>query len=88
MKKKIFVWQLTDPDSLQYGRYIGDKKFEFKETGKSQRIINLSLFKQETINNAVNSYGFSGWDDFTPLVKDWLRAECLFELEVKEDAKV
>ena len=97
-------WVVTDPSSNQQGRLISPSVYEFKEDAVSNRlelkprIINLSKFKQDTIERALSGYGYvlhspkqneqCLYDIYkTNQEVDWIVAECLFELETPEGSK-
>ena len=89
-------WVVTDPSSNQQGRFISLGIYEFKENAVKSRVINLSKFRQNSIERAISGYGYvfrepkqneqSLWDIYTTQQEvDWIVAECLFELETPED---
>lgn len=62
------TWICTDEDENQWGRQINNHTFEFKQDIKLPNEssfkkvnveINLEEFRLETIEDAINSYGYS-----------------------------
>lgn len=83
-------WVCTDPDTKQYGRQLGPKKFEFVQHDIEQTEINLNEYTEDKIEDAINSFGYTLrgkkgelniYDEFGKEA-NWIMAECLFELEM------
>jgi hypothetical protein len=83
-------WVLTDPQFNQYGRAISETVFEFKQNHIDQRIIDISKFTEGEIELIINTYGYTLYESdngnsniveqYTEM-KNWIIAECIFELE-------
>jgi hypothetical protein len=79
-------WVLTDESTNQYGRYLGDDKYEFKEdrlvdpltglTETYQSVIDLKEYSQAEIQKELDAFGYVYSE-----TDDWIIAECIFELE-------
>ena len=83
-------WITTDSSTNQMGRRLSECKFEFKEDGKRETIIDLNKYRMEDIENCINSYGYTLFQNHAGnynISKDndckWLIAECLFECDIK-----
>lgn len=84
-------WICTDPDNNQYGKQLGPKLFEFKETdcwGETvQAQINLDDYSEQDKIECLDTYGYK-WDEQNKIfisptgeeIEDWIIAECLFEM--------
>ena len=82
-------WLSTDPNCNQYGRKIGERKYEFKQDwnygGKivlEQDEIDLNDYTDEQINDHLSPYGWSIdqlKDENSLEDAEWLMAECIFE---------
>jgi len=83
-------WICTDPDNNQWGRKLGDKRYEFKQDTKypngttthEQIEINLNDYSDDEINNhlAPFSWSIEKLKNETNLADaEWLMAECIFE---------
>ena len=84
-------WILTDSDTNQYGRQLTDFLFEFKEDNKEQTGIDISGFTNGTIEECINSYGYTLFETKEGLINikelygkqaNWIIAECLFEFVI------
>lgn len=86
-------WIVTDPDSNQRGRKVGQKEYEFEEDiiypwgeeSKKEAIIDLNDYTQEEIENIISTYGYtlkSLHSDYSIEDMDFLIAECIFEQEI------
>jgi hypothetical protein len=82
-------WILTDPGTQQYGRFISDGVYEFKEKKRDTRVIDISEYSSDAIEDALNAYGYTHIDKpkmlklQTLVTPDWILAECLYELDIK-----
>ena len=86
-------WQCTDPDNEQYGRYISDRIYEFKEKNRGltdyeedefiQILIDLDDYSSDDAEDCVSAY-YSGIDEVKQIYGadfEWVIAECIFEQE-------
>lgn len=88
-------WTSTDPDTQQYGRHLYDRMFEFKQPDINEGkpvVINLDRYTNEQIEDCINSYGYTLYgerkyirniDELYGPESEWVKAECLFEMEEK-----
>lgn len=87
-------WTLTDSDTKQYGRYIRDRIFQFKQPDLNENepvTIYLDRYSFDQIEDCIRSYGYSQLsiipEHCLGIFKeyhnqaDWIMAECLFEME-------
>lgn len=82
--KTLNKWISTDPGTNQWGRMIRPGVYEFKEDIilpdgrkiRKQDEVDLSEYTEEEKQEALSAYGSTDWGDD----KDWITAECLFEL--------
>lgn len=93
-------WELTDASTgvRQWGRKVGHDTYEYVQDGIEQRVINLWKFSEEIQEEAVNAFGYTlvgkeGEENILVTYAEndyWeqIVAECLFELEYKEDLKL
>ena len=83
-------WICTDSDMNQWGRKIGEKKYEFKQDMKypngmivhEWEEINLNEYSIEEMNEHLSPYNWSVKQleaENTPEDAEWLIAECIFE---------
>ena len=86
-------WQCTDPDNEQYGRYISDRIYEFKEKNRGligygngefiEIYINLNNYTLGEIEEVADTY-YGSLDELKEQCGDsweWILAECIFEQE-------
>lgn len=84
-------WTQTDPSCNQYGKKISDGVYLFredriinpmtKETEPFECEIDLSEYTEVEKKEAFDAFGYQFQsDEFFGVDKDWLMAECLFEL--------
>lgn len=88
-------WKCTDPDNQQYGRKLSERKFEFRQPGKVQDIIDLDDYTKEEIEDCINSYGYTSGMTTKPGElnifdhygedANWIMAECLYEQDADLD---
>ena len=70
--QKETEWTCTDPDTQQYGRYLGDRVYEFKELNPiytsgidpyAAKLIELEVdlkeYTEEDILSIIVSYGYT-----------------------------
>lgn len=77
-------WICTDADSNQYGRRLSTYKYEFKEDGRQQAIIDLEKYSWLEIIDNCESY-YENMDELFleyGAQSTWIIAECLFEMNV------
>ncbi len=56
-------WKCTDPDTDQWGRFIGGRIFEFKTAGSEPVMINLGEYFQDDIERMIWPYYSGGWKE-------------------------
>src|SRR5574343_204800 len=87
-------WIETDPDSNQFGRYIGDGVYEFKEDRLCDpetqsyetysSIIDINSYSDEDKLRAAHSFAYNSIQELEEIYGDhaeWVLADSLFELE-------
>jgi hypothetical protein len=76
-------WTITDPDTNQQGRRVSTYKFEFKEDGKDQKVIDLETYSWKQICDICESF-YPNMDElfsqYGPM-SCWTIAECIYESE-------
>lgn len=88
-------WICTDPDNQQYGRYISERLYEFKENNRYKDINDEGDIIQITIN--INNYSEKDIYEYLSTYytiqqidrmltggedeDEWIIAECIFEQE-------
>ena len=93
MKKYSEDWKCTDLDNEQYGRFISDRIYEFKEKNRGlseydedefiEIYVNLDNYTEGEIENHILAY----YDSVEELIEiygedsEWIIAECIFEQE-------
>ena len=85
--QQLDVWVCTDPDNKQYGRWLGDGRYQFKETdfdGESVELeIDLSQYSEEEMGDNVGAY-YNSVEELKSIYGEdsaWIIAECIFENE-------
>lgn len=84
---KLNEWVCTDPDNNQWGRWLGGRCFEFRETlyGVEVEIeINLDEYTDKQIEDHISAY-YNNLDQLKGYYEessDWIIAECIFEQEL------
>lgn len=77
-------YKCTDPDTKQYGRRISTYKYEFKEEGKEQKIIDLEDYTWKEICDHCEGY-YPNMDELFGIYgteSTWIIAECIYELTI------
>lgn len=78
LPSKQFV--CTDPDRGQYGRWLGGRRYEFKEQ-EHTAVINLNDYSDSEIDDHISAY-YTSVQQITDIYgdfSDWIIAECIFE---------
>lgn len=77
-------WTLTDPATNQYGRRLSTYKYEFKEDGREQEIIDLERYTWLEIIDTCEAYHPNMDELFANYgaQSTWIIAECLYEMDV------
>jgi hypothetical protein len=82
-------WIYTDPNTKQWGRKIHALAFEFKQAGAQSKVIVITDWTLEEIEEIINAFGYSlypkkkGFQDITEQYRDysWIIAECIYEMQ-------
>lgn len=86
-------WKCTDLDSEQYGRFISDRIYEFKEKNRGlseydqdefiEIYVNLDNYTEGEIEDYISAY-YESVKEIKNIYgedSDWIIAECVFEQE-------
>lgn len=86
-------WKCTDWDNEQYGRFISDRIYEFKEKNRGlieygedefiEIYVNLDNYTEGEIEEYTSSY-YDSIESIKTIYgedTDWIIAECIFEQE-------
>lgn len=77
-------WELTDPNTQQWGRRLSTYKYEFKESGRKNEIIDLEKYTWKEICDCCEAYYPNMNELFAQYgaQSGWIIAECLFEMNI------
>lgn len=86
-------WECTDLDNEQYGRFISDRIYEFKEKNRGlseygeEEFIEIYVNLDNYTEGEVEEYTSPYYDSIEEIIEiygdssDWIIAECIFEQE-------